>query len=91
MNTKEAKTPDSSLDCLGDFCPVPVLKTKAAINGLVPGESIRVLVDHSCALQNIRDTIPADRYALSWEEVANGVWEITITRRAKAKHKESPV
>lgn len=84
MSTTEAKTPDSPLDCLGDFCPVPVLKTKAAIGGLAPGESVRVLVDHSCALQNIREVVPEDLFALSWEEVANGVWEITITRRPKA-------
>lgn len=85
MNTQEPKTPDLPLDCLGDFCPVPALKTRAAIGGLAPGESVRVLVDHSCAIQNIRDIVPKDLYALSWEEVANGVWEIIITRHAGRK------
>lgn len=76
----KSKNPTVSVDCLGDFCPIPALKTKTAIGGLAPGETARVLVDHSCAVRNIQEIVPHDGFALSWQEVANGIWEITITR-----------
>jgi tRNA 2-thiouridine synthesizing protein A len=36
-------TPKSILDCRGDACPVPLLKTKKAMAGLASGEVLEVV------------------------------------------------
>lgn len=36
-------TPDSSLDCRGDYCPVPVTRTAERIKSLRPGEVLAVM------------------------------------------------
>ncbi|HCM18476.1 MAG TPA: sulfurtransferase TusA family protein, partial [Firmicutes bacterium] len=69
------------LNCLGDLCPIPVLKLKAALDSIAPGETIKVITDHSCTLQNIRDSIDDQLYNIACEEPANGIWEISISRQ----------
>ena len=39
------------IDCLGDFCPIPAIKTKHAYKNLKLNEKIIVLTDHSCWLK----------------------------------------
>lgn len=68
------------LDCMGDFCPVPSLKVSAKLGQLKPGESLTVLVDHSCAVQNIKELIKNKEFKIEINEVANGIWEAVITR-----------
>jgi tRNA 2-thiouridine synthesizing protein A len=36
-------TPDVVLDCKGDCCPMPILKTKKAINNMESGQILKVL------------------------------------------------
>lgn len=69
------------LDCLGDICPVPSLKTVAQLSRLQPGETIKIVVDHSCAVTNIREAVANQATDFTVEEVANGIWEITLTRK----------
>lgn len=69
------------IDCLGDFCPIPILKIKAELKTLAKGASFMVITDHSCVLQSITDHFKnSTDISLEPEEVMNGVWEITITR-----------
>lgn len=68
------------LDCLGDVCPVPSLKAVEQLSRLQPGEKVKVIVDHSCAVKNIQDAVIKLAAGFTVEEVANGIWEITITR-----------
>ena len=37
--------PDTKLDCLGLFCPMPVLKTREAVKRLKPGQILEMLSD----------------------------------------------
>ncbi|MGH7276186.1 MAG: sulfurtransferase TusA family protein [Candidatus Rokuibacteriota bacterium] len=37
--------PDTKLDCLGLFCPMPVLKTREAMKRLKPGQILEMLSD----------------------------------------------
>ncbi len=37
--------PETKLDCLGLFCPMPVLKTREAMKQLRPGEILEMLSD----------------------------------------------
>jgi len=36
---------DRTLDCLGLFCPMPVLKVREAIKAMVPGQTLQMLSD----------------------------------------------
>jgi len=37
--------PDQTLDCLGLFCPMPILKTREALRGMAVGQVLEMLSD----------------------------------------------
>lgn len=67
------------IECFGEVCPIPLLLLQQALRRCKPGEQVMLVVDHSCVQENVLD------YYRDWdpevEEVMNGVWEITVTRR----------
>ena len=69
------------LNCLGDLCPIPVIKLKTALDSIEAGKIIKVITDHSCTLQNIRDAIDNRLYSITCIEPMNGIWEISISRK----------
>ena len=42
-----------TVDAMGDNCPIPVIKTKKAMQALTGPETIEVLVDNEIAVQNV--------------------------------------
>ena len=69
------------IDCLGDMCPVPVLKLKDKLKNLENKDSIKIITDHSCVLDSIQDVMKRRKgYKVSFEEVANGIWEIEVRK-----------
>ena len=68
------------IDCFGDICPVPLLKMNSEINKMSIGESFQMVVDHSCVIESIRESLFRSDLEYSIEEVLNGVWEITLTK-----------
>lgn len=68
------------IDCLGDMCPVPLLKAEKALKTLPSGETVKLITDHSCVHQNILNHFKKKKFHIENEEVINGVWEIFITR-----------
>jgi tRNA 2-thiouridine synthesizing protein A len=40
-----AVLPDKTLDCLGLYCPIPILKTREAIGALAPGQVLEMTSD----------------------------------------------
>ncbi len=69
------------INCFGDFCPVPLLKAQNAVKQLSSGEEFMLVTDHSCVVESVEDYFTKNKYTLFVEEVLNGVWEITITKR----------
>lgn len=69
-----------SIDCLGDFCPVPVLKLKAQLKKMKPQESIKLISDHSCVLESMRSNFSQAKVKIEGEELCPGIWEITATK-----------
>lgn len=37
--------PDKSIDCIGFFCPIPILKTREAMKSLAVGQILEMLSD----------------------------------------------
>ncbi|SDX39452.1 sulfurtransferase TusA family protein [Tepidimicrobium xylanilyticum] len=67
-----------TVDCLGDMCPIPIIKTRKALKKTEPGETIKVITDHSCVLEAIKSNFK--KCNITHEEVINGIWEISITK-----------
>ena len=67
------------LDCLGDVCPVPAMRLQKQLKSAAPGESIRMVTDHSCVPRTIKEYCEKRRLHYEATEAMTGVWEITIT------------
>lgn len=70
----------NKIDCFGDICPIPILKMQHELEILKPGESFEMVVDHSCVIESIQDSLKKTNIKFEIEEVMNGVWEIIITK-----------
>lgn len=71
-----------NIDCLGDMCPIPILKLKEKLKSLEEKDSILLVTDHSCVLESIKDYLKKnDNYNISSEEVINGIWEIKVSKK----------
>ncbi len=68
------------VDCLGDICPIPIIKTKKVLKSIKSGESFMIVTDHSCSLENLLILLKNYNVEYESEEVINGVWEITVTK-----------
>jgi len=68
------------IDCFGDICPIPLLKLKNSLKTLGLGDSIMLVVDHSCVVESICDYYSSSHHQVIIDEVINGVWEITVTK-----------
>ena len=68
------------LDCLGEACPVPLVKTENALKELEVGDLLIVQVDHSCAMKNIPEWARKEGHNVEIEEVDDGEWELFIEK-----------
>ncbi len=68
------------IDCLGDICPLPIMKLQAKLNKLENDIEIMLITDHSCTLSAVTDFCKLNKFKQNAVEVINGVWEITISR-----------
>jgi TusA-related sulfurtransferase len=70
----------NTIDCLGDMCPIPILKIQKQLKKTKIGISIKVITDHSCVAESIKNHYSNKNHSFEIDEVMNGVWEIIITR-----------
>lgn len=68
----------NKINCLGDYCPIPLLKIKKALSELAPMESVMLVTDHSCVIESIKEHLSHTSFSYVIDEVINGVWEITV-------------
>ena len=53
-DSSSPKPVHQSLDCIGLYCPVPVIRTKEEIDKLAVGEILEVLADDSAAEEDLK-------------------------------------
>jgi tRNA 2-thiouridine synthesizing protein A len=70
----------NTIDCLGDMCPIPILKIQKELKKTKTGISIKVITDHSCVAESIKNHYSNKNHSFETYEVMNGVWEIIITK-----------
>lgn len=68
------------IDCFGEICPVPLIKLQKKMKLLQRGETVMLVVDHSCSLEAIKEYYNDQEHIIHVEEVINGVWEITVKK-----------
>ena len=68
------------INCIGDFCPIPILKIKATLKKLNPGDTFLVIIDHDCVIDSINDFLGQKRVTYKCNENLEGIWEIYITK-----------
>ncbi|MDI6601890.1 MAG: sulfurtransferase TusA family protein [Thermoanaerobacteraceae bacterium] len=68
------------LDCLGEACPVPLIKTQKKMEQLKVGDTLIVEIDHSCAMKNVPEWARKVGHNVEIEEVDDGEWEIYIEK-----------
>lgn len=68
------------LDCFGEACPIPLVKTQKKMDTMNVGDVIVVEIDHSCAMKNIPDWARAAGHNVDIEEINDGEWEVIIEK-----------
>ena len=68
------------LDCLGEACPVPLIKTEKALEKLEKSDILIVQLDHSCAMKNVPEWARKQGHNVEIEEVDDGEWECVIEK-----------
>lgn len=67
-----------TVNAMGENCPIPVIKTKKAIQALTGPETIEVLVDNEIAVQNVTKMAVSEGGQAASEKIADGEYKITI-------------
>ena len=68
------------LDCLGEACPVPLMKAEKKMATLKAGDVLIVHIDHSCAMKNVPEWARKQGWNVEVEEVDDGEWDVIIEK-----------
>ncbi|MEA5031046.1 MAG: sulfurtransferase TusA family protein [Sphaerochaeta sp.] len=71
---------EKELDCLGEACPVPLIKAQNALGTMAIGDVLIVHIDHSCAMKNVPDWAREAGHNVELEEIDDGEWDIIIEK-----------
>lgn len=66
------------VNAIGDNCPIPVIKTKKAMQEITGAETIEVLVDNEIAVQNVTKMATSVGGTVTSEQTAEKEYKITI-------------
>lgn len=69
------------VNAIGDACPLPVVKTKKALNEMEEG-TLEVLVDNQIAVQNLERLAKASACAFSFSKDAEEHFTVTLVKQA---------
>ena len=68
------------LDCMGEACPVPLIRLENKLNELEIGDLVIVQIDHSCAMKNVPEWARKQGHNVEIEEVDDGEWEVFVEK-----------
>ena len=68
------------LDCLGEACPVPLVKTQKKLEELAVDDILIVHIDHSCAMKNLPEWAREAGHNVEIEEIDDGEWDVVIEK-----------
>ncbi len=68
------------LDCMGEACPVPIIKAEKELEKMSVGDILIVAIDHSCAMKNVPEWARKQGHNVELDEVDDGEWEVVIEK-----------
>ncbi|MDO4311639.1 MAG: sulfurtransferase-like selenium metabolism protein YedF [Eubacteriales bacterium] len=68
-----------TVNAMGDNCPIPVIKTKKAMQALTGPETIEVLVDNEIAVQNVTKMASSSGGKVTSEKLGEKEYRVVIT------------
>ena len=71
---------EKTIDCLGEACPVPLVKAQKELEKMQVGDVLIINIDHSCAMKNIPDWAREAGHNVEIDEVSDGEWDIIIEK-----------
>lgn len=74
-----------TVNAMGDNCPIPVIKTKKAMEALTGPETIEVLVDNEIAVQNVTKMAQGAGGQVASEKVNDAEFKVTIQMEGAVK------
>ena len=67
------------MDCLGDVCPLPLMKLMQCRDKLDNGEAVMLVTDHSCTSESILSYCKKQNIHTQVHQPIPGIWEITMS------------
>jgi TusA-related sulfurtransferase len=80
-----------SIDCIGDPCPLPLIKAEKKLRKLQGDDQLCLEIDHNCALNSIPEWARNKGYQVKVEETPYLEWKIYIKKKQKKQVKEEVV
>lgn len=69
----------TTLDCMGEVCPYPDVKTKRKVKKMSSGEVLEILIDYPLSAERIPETLTKSGHeVLSVEKRENSSWQILV-------------
>lgn len=78
------------VNAMGDACPIPVVKTKNAINELQGPGQVEVWVDNEIAVQNLTKMANQKGYGVSSAKLEEGKFQVLLTIGEAAAEEAAP-
>ncbi len=67
------------LDCRGEVCPYPDVKSKRKVKKMGSGEILKIIIDYPLSAERIPETLKSmGNEVLSVDKVGNSEWEILV-------------
>lgn len=68
-----------TINAMGDTCPIPVVKTKKAIEKLEKPDTVETLVDNEIAVENLKKMASQMGFAVSDSKLSDSKYSVKIT------------
>ena len=72
---------DSEIDCRGLNCPLPILKTKKAVDGLSSGQVLKMLATDPGSVNDVQSWSKRTEYTLLEDSEDGGVYSFLIQKK----------
>ena len=71
-----------TVNAIGDTCPIPVVKTKKAIEALTQPDTVEILVDNEVAVENLKKMAVQKGYSCDSSKLDDGSYSVKLTIEA---------
>ena len=78
---KQIVKADREIDLTGEVCPYTFVKSKLALEEMIPGQLLRIVVDHLPATKNVPKSMENEgNEVVDVSQVSDSDWQIVIRK-----------